>query len=236
MASATERTYPTAEDLGYDIYDAEVVAQPHAVYRRLRHQAPVAWSPTLNAWFVSRYEDVQYVLRHPELFSSRTRRPGGPAEGQARPDQHREQMTPPSTMTMMLADEPDHARLRRILDRDFTPGRVAALEPHIQTIADRLLERAADRYTFDLMEGLAIPLPVTVIAELLGIPPERGDDFKRWSAASNLRFLPDSPRLEIDTRNAAVVEFREYLQAQIAARRREPTDDFIGRLAAARHG
>ena len=234
MATTTERSHPTAEDLGYDIYNAEMVAQPHAVYRRLRHEAPVAWSRTLKAWCVSRYEDVQHVLRHPDLFSSRSRQPGGPAEGQARPDQHREQMAPPGTMTMMLADEPDHARLRKILDRDFTPRKVAALEPHIQTIADRLLKSAADRDTFDLMERLGIPLPVTVIAELLGIPPERGDDFKRWSAASNLRFLPDSPQEEIDTRNAAVVEFREYLQAQIAARRREPTDDLIGRLVAAR--
>ncbi len=223
----------TAQDLGYDIFDQEVVAHPHRLYERFRAEAPIIWSTQHDGWILSRYEDVHHVLRDPARFAKLPDRPPTPATGQARPDQYREEMAPFGTMTMLRADEPDHSRLRRLLDRDFTPKKIAELEPHVQQVADALVEGQAQKPTFDVMEGLAIPLPVTVIAELLGIPPERGSDFKRWSDASTHRFAPDTPKDEMDRRNAAVVEFRDYLKDQIRQRRVEPADDFIGRLVAA---
>src|SRR5207253_4273911 len=101
---------------------------------------------------------------------------------------------------------------------------------HVQEITERLLAGAASRSEFDVAEELAVPLPVTVIAELLGIPPERGAQFKRWSDAATEPIRPDSSDVEIAQRNAEIVAFRAYLMEQIEEKRRRPTDDFIGRL------
>ncbi len=223
----------TIEELAFDIYDHDVIAHPHAFYARMRDEAPVLWSDQHRGWLLTRYEDVRTVLRDNERFSSVRSPAGGGAQSIARPDAHREEVAPPGTLTLLGADPPDHTRLRRLLDRDFTPGKIAALEPHVTVVADRLLEGAASRPTFDVMDELAVPVPVTVIAELLGIPPERGGDFKRWSDAATEPFRPDSTDEEIAARNQEIVEFRAYLQEQIAARHDNPTDDFIGRLVVA---
>ncbi|MFL2646606.1 MAG: cytochrome P450 [Dehalococcoidia bacterium] len=223
----------TASDFGYDVFDQNVVAKPHPIYEKMRLNAPIVWSEQHDGWILTQYQDVHTVLRDPDLFAKLPDRPVTQAGGQGNPQQHREMMTPLGTKNMLNVDEPDHKRLRRVLERDFTPRKIADLEPHVYEVADRLLEGASQRDQFDVMDELAVPLPVTMIAELLGIPPEQGADFKRWSDASTHRFPPNAPQSEIDERNAAVIEFREYLKSQIDQRRISPTDDFIGRLVAA---
>jgi cytochrome P450 len=86
-----------------------------------------------------------------------------------------------STPTVISTDPPLHGHLRGIVNRGFTPSRIERIAPGIQEITDALLDDAVARGEMELMQDLAIPLPVTVIAELLGVAPERGDDFKRWS-------------------------------------------------------
>jgi cytochrome P450 len=211
------------------LYNPHIIARPHAYYARLRREAPIIRWEQIDSWVLARYEDVRAVLRDPKQWSSFRI-----TSRVARPDQHREEVAPLGTLTMLTADPPDHSRLRKLLDRDFTPGKIALLAPHVQEITDRLLAGAADRDTFDVAEDLAVPLPVTVIAELLGIPPEQGAQFKRWSDAATEPFRPDMTTEQEAERNAEIVAFRTYLLEQIEEKRRRPTDDFIGRLVQAR--
>ncbi len=223
----------TKTDIGFDFFDFDAIARPHRFYERLRHDAPIVWSDQMQAWLLTKYEDVRAVLRDPSRFSNvRPQRSGG-VQVSGRPEMHREDVAPLGTLTMLGADPPDHTRLRRLLDRDFTPAKIRAQEPHIQEITDRLLEGAAQGESFDVAEDLAVPLPVTVIAEMIGIPPELGDQFKRWSDAATEPFRPESTDEEIHARNREIVAFREYLQAQIEVRHENPSNDFIGRLVAA---
>jgi cytochrome P450 len=219
----------TPTDIGMNIYDPRVIARPHAFYAVLRKEAPIAWSDQFQGWILTQYDDVRAVLRDAGTQWSAVRK----QVGMARPDQVREQVAPPGTYTMLNADPPDHTRLRRLLDRDFTPGKIAELAPHIQEITDRLVKGASKKATFDVAEELAVALPVTVIAELLGIPTEMGPQFKRWSDAATEPFRPDSTDEEIRERNEEIVAFRTYLQERIEERRGRPTDDFIGRLVQA---
>jgi cytochrome P450 len=221
----------TATELGWNIYDPAVVRFPHQHYARMRREAPIVRSPQLDAWVLTRYEDVRGVLRDPRQWSSF--RLGQPT-GMVRADLKRESVAPMGTLSMLNADPPDHTRLRKLLDRDFTPGKIMQLAPHVQEITERLLAGAGQRERFDVAEELAVPLPVTVIAELLGIPPERGAQFKQWSDAATEPFTPDSTDEEVDARNAQIAAFRAYLVAQIEQKRRTPTNDFIGRLVQAR--
>ena len=134
---------------------------------------------------------------------------------------------------MLGADPPDHTRLRKLVDRDFTPGRISVLVPHLQEITDELLVGAASRGTFDVAMDLAEPLPIMVIAELLGIPPELHRQFKRWSDAAIEPVGPLATDEELLARNASITAFRGYLNEQIESRQARPTDDFIGRLVEA---
>jgi cytochrome P450 len=218
----------TTTDIGWNVFDPAVVRFPHRFYARMRREAPIVRSEQLNAWALSRYEDVRAVLRDPQQWSSFR------LDDADREERPRETVAPPRTLTMLSSDPPDHTRLRKLLDRDFTPGRIMQLAPHVQEITDRLLADAAERETFDVAEELAVPLPVTVIAELLGIPPELGAQFKRWSDAATEPFTPSTTDEEAAERNAEIAEFRAYLLEQIEAKRRVPTNDFIGRLVQAR--
>jgi cytochrome P450 len=219
----------TTTDFGWNIFDKRVVAWPHPYYARLRREAPIVRSEQLQSWVLTRYDDVRAVLRNPEQWSSF--RMG--AEAMARADQPRESVAPMGTLTMLNSDPPDHTRLRKLLDRDFTPGRIMRLAPHVQEITDRLLAGAGGRGELDVAEELAVPLPVTVIAELLGVPPEQWAQFKRWSDAATEPFLPDTTDEQVAVRNAELREFRDYLMRQIEEKRRVPSDDFIGRLVQA---
>lgn len=135
-----------------------------------------------------------------------------------------------SSRALISADPPDHTRLRHLLNRGFTPRRIAELEPRIRQIARDCLDRVEGREEIDLMRDFAVPLPVTVIAELLGVPEERFADFKRWSDAIvegvSLGGAAAPPRALIGT----MIDFMRYLEELIEARRAEPTDDLVSVL------
>ena len=189
----------------------------------------------MGGWMLLRYDDVKAVIRDPARSSSvkaeaRRRGVNPPREGVAGID-------PP---TLLSTDPPDHTRLRRLLDKEFTPRTIAKLEPYVRDIAAELLRDAVAEGRIDVIDDLAIPLPVIVIAELLGVPRDQRELFKRWSSAVTDPARPDQDPEEQAERDAlrleAIVEFREYLREAIVQRRGQPTDDFIGQLVAARDG
>ena len=134
---------------------------------------------------------------------------------------------------MITKDPPEHTRLRKLVSKAFTPRMVSQLEPHIRTITNELLDAVMDKGVFDLVQDLAYPLPVIVIAEMLGVDPERRDDFKRWS--DDVIHLVAAGQNE--ARMAQYMEsweaFKAYFVEMIEARRRAPRDDLVSALVQA---
>ena len=215
--------------MGLDMFDPRMIANPHQFYRRMRDEAPVVWSEQTNAWVLTQYDDVRNVLRHPELFSS-----AGTMSGMVgRTDINHEEVAPHGTLTMLNSDRPEHTRLRKLLALDFTPNRIDRMRPRISELCQQLLDGASQRKSFDVSKDLAEPLPVTIIAELLGIPIELGGQFKKWSDAATTPLPPSASNAAVLSRNEQIVAFRSYLQGRIEERHNNPTNDFIGRLVAA---
>jgi len=243
----------------YDPFSVEVQRDPYPHYAALRERAPVHRLEGSGFYVVSRYDDVMFVLKHPELFSSRAMQmmmmagmgggmqsmggTGGgldPAALQLMADIAKdlpfnpiEMMSKPS---LIASDPPNHERLRNIVNRGFTPRRIAALEPRIREIAREALDAMLDEGEFDLVSGYTIPLPVRVIAELLGVEAERQVDFKRWSD----ELISGSTGAASGTRPESMIrafrEFNEYFMDVIERRRRDPKDDLISALVAAEEG
>jgi cytochrome P450 len=172
---------------------------PYPAYAELRRHSPVTKIEKMGAYVVARYADVAYVLRHPELFSSRAMQtamgsplfdggdgsPPSPAEAArladaiaAMPVSIADWM---AARSLIASDPPDHGPMRNIVNRGFTPRRIAELESRVRAITRRTLGAFEDKADFDLVSELFTPLPVTVIAELLGVEADRAADFKHWS-------------------------------------------------------
>src|SRR5439155_7803625 len=128
----------------------------------------------------------------------------------------------------LFMDPPDHTRLRNIVSKAFTPRTITALEPRIREITVELLGRMESGVAIDIVEALSVPLPMTVIAEMLGIDPADRADFKRWSNATTGIKWMDPATLH--------AEFGAYLGRVLDDRRREPRDDLISRLLVASDG
>ncbi len=218
------------EQLVYDPFDPAVRRDPHPYYAVLRREAPVHHVPGLDVWAVSRHADVVAVLRDPQRFSSAAMAqlmwraadlapPNGDDRG---PDRN--------AAAIIGCDPPAHTRLRGIVSRAFTPRRIAELEQRVRKIARDLLASFVATGTCDLVADYAVPLPVAVIAELLGVDPDRHRDFKRWSDAM-MRAVFDTPgEEEARAIGACLVDMNAYLDETIAARRLRPGDDVIGTL------
>jgi cytochrome P450 len=201
-----------------------LLADPYAVYERLRDIAPVhriAGPDGSPAWLVTRYEDVREALANPLLsLDKRHSRPGG----------YRGLALPPALDANLLnMDPPDHTRIRRLVARAFTPRRVEQLRTPIRQTADRLLDVLGPHGTTDLVAAYAAPLPVSVICDLLGVPGEHRWDFRAWTDAL---VAPDPARPE--AAKEAVVAMLGYFTALLAGKRKEPADDLLSDLIAVR--
>ncbi|MGI9184871.1 MAG: cytochrome P450, partial [Solirubrobacteraceae bacterium] len=146
----------------YQLLDPEVLADPYPLYRRLREDSPVHWDPYLHAWVVTRYADVSEVLHR--FRAARTPAPDRLAAlGMG-------ELTPIAAVMvrqMLFLDPPQHGRVRRLAAVAFTPRRVSVLREHIREIATGLVDDLAGAGSFDVMSGLANPLPAIVTAEML---------------------------------------------------------------------
>ena len=196
------------------------VADPYPVYRALRESDPYHLSDLTGEFVISRFEDVDEILRDWHRFSNE--RP---------PDRIR---TPETDSSILQRDPPDHTRLRALVSRAFTPRRIATMEEHIRETAHALLDEVADRDQFDLMSNLAALLPTVVIAEMIGIPTAERQQFKAWSDAFIRIGDRTSTPEEVEQGLAAARALYEYFADQVELRRHEPADDLITRLITAR--
>lgn len=209
----------------YNPFLPEVQENPFPYYAYLRQHAPAYQVPGVGFWAISRYEDVLFILKNPQVFSSTILTSS--LMGDLDP-------WPPNVPAMIALDPPNHTRLRKLVNRAFTPRRVASLEQHIREVAHHLVEQLPSQGTFDLVSELSAPLPVITIAELLGVPPERRDDFKHWTnavaRATNGMAVPPEERSGI---GESIGAMNAYFQEAIAAYRKRPGDNLLSDLVRA---
>ncbi len=209
-----------------DLFSPDFKQNPFPTFARMRQEAPVYRhvSPGgVVTWYVTRYEDVLAVLRDNDHFIKDV--------SKIRPS------TKPKTSihqrineNMLFADPPDHTRLRALVNQAFTPRRVEKMAGRIREIADGLLDENVRDGEIELIAGYALPLPVMVICEMLGIPEPDQAQVTDWSQAI---ISPGSKGLSRRARKRKMREFVAYLQATFADRRQRPQDDLITALVQA---
>src|SRR5579884_3883025 len=182
---------------------------PYSWYAAMRRTSPVFYDPNDGCWHVFRYDDVQRVLQEYATFSS-------DLSGQL-PIEQRDAIQ----ASIIAMDPPRHHRLRALVSKAFTPKAVAGLAPRIAAITNELLDRVGEAGQMDVIADLAYPLPVTVIAEMLGVPVEDRAQFKEWSDA----IVGETGGLGGGER-----ELAEYFFHAIEQRRRDPRNDLITAL------
>src|SRR5712692_5454536 len=160
----------------YNPLSPQTYRNPYPRYALLRAKDPVHWSPLMDSWVLSRYEDVDTVLRDHKRFSSDARN-----SRSTRPRRQPSVAAPNEPPSMLFSDPPDHTRLRALVNKAFIPQAIEALKPRIRAIAEELLNQIQDPAACDVIETIAYPLPVIVMAELLGVPPQHRAQFKLWS-------------------------------------------------------
>ena len=199
---------------------AEYFSDPYSVHARLRAQHPVAqviMPGGTPAWLVTGYAEARAALTDPRLLKL-------PDGWRPEPDS----LLAAIDLHMLNLDPPDHDRLRKLVNKAFTPRRVEQLRPRITAITAELLDDMSTRTEVDLLAAFAFPLPVTVICELLGVPVADRDQFRAWSAT----IVADTVSPERFQADATAMV--GYFRTLLAARRREPADDLLSALISAR--
>lgn len=213
-----------------EIFTRDYSVDPNPTYARLRSEAPVCpvTSPRFDSYFITCYDDVKTALSDPRLSKDLY----GPGQDYLRI------FGPNSALlnqNMLHSDPPEHTRLRRLVSQAFTPRRVDALRPRTVEVVDGLVDAIAARGSADLMREFALPLPVTVICELLGVPVQDREDF--FEHTDVIRTRGQAGRgSEADNAavQAAQQALADYLADLIARKRTDPADDLLSALIAAR--
>lgn len=216
-------------DTRLDIYSSESKADPFAVFARYRATEPVvrvALPDKTPGFLVTRYDDVTQLLKDPRFAKSRY--------NAMTPEQLKKQPWMPAMFrsverNMLDLDPPDHTRLRDLVHKAFTPRLMEQMRARVQSLADELLDKVAKKGEMDLIRDYALPLPITIITEILGVPTRDQDKFHKWSNVivsgdqfkGGLRVLP------------AVFMFVRYVRGFFKARRADPKDDLGSALVAA---
>jgi pimeloyl-[acyl-carrier protein] synthase len=231
--SLARPTLPAALD-ALLVSDA-IMEDPYPIYAEVRAQGPVLWSEAWRAWVVSRYDDVNVSLRDKDHLSNENRQAQLfthlPAEQQVQVAPLRHYF---AQKDVIGSDPPDHTRMRALVQKAFTPRTVASLEGRVRALARDMLGEAVQPGTFDFVAEVAHPLPVILIAELLGAPPEDRHLFKRWSA--EILGFQGTGKTELApalVSQRSLLELFDYMNRLIDDRRVAPRDDVITTLALA---
>ena len=201
----------------------EVLADPYPLYNRLRTADPVHWDPFLHTWVVTRYEDVDYVLKH--FSAARTPTPQQLTElGLSGLNRVAEVLV----RQMLFLDGRAHARVRNLAASAFTRSRVQRLRTHIEEITNSLLDAVMERREMDVIADLGDPLPAIVTAELMGLPTSDWQQLTAWSTQfaevlGNLQHNPDHTARVLRT----IDELTDYFRAAVRDHREHPGDDLI---------
>ncbi len=201
-----------------NFFSDELRRDPFAAYDRARISSPVLPIPSLGLWMIFEYEEVKRAMTDHEAFSSSMAKANRP--------------NPP---WLVFFDPPRHSKLRALIARAFTPGMVASLEARIRQLSDEVLDQNVERGEMDIVAEFAAPLPVMVIAQMLGIPDAEWRDFRRWSdviVTSSSLAVTGGEQWKATAAEAAAVgsEMKSSLREWIAERRSAPKDDLLTAL------
>jgi cytochrome P450 len=208
---------------------------PYPALRQLREEDPVHWSDAIGGWVLTRYDDIVVSFKDTDHFSNEGRL--------ARAVEH---LAPESrlklktfeehyrTKGLLHSDPPDHTRLRALVTRAFTPRTVEAMQPRIRAIADELLSNVEPLGRMDVIRDLAVTLPITVLAEIMGMPPEEKLLVKGWADALLAFQGVNNPSERIlESAQKTLVELKGYLADLVRAKRRKPGTDLLSQLVGA---
>lgn len=211
-----------------DISSPKFKANPYPFYAQWREESPVRCVKLPDkriAWLITRYEDVAAVLKDERFGKDRFKTPELTAKQPWMPKSFR-----PLARNMLDQDPPDHTRLRALVHKAFTPRLVEEMRRRVQSLTDELLDAAQRRGRMDLIHDYALPLPSTIIAEMLGVPAADRHRFHRWSSAM---VTSDTSKFSLFRAMPNVLAFLRYVRKLIKRRRAEPSDDLAGALARA---
>ncbi len=220
--------------------DPATIADPYPRYQQLREEDPVHWHQGLNGWVLTRYTDVLAALRDQRLSSALMS-----TFTERLPEAASEKIQPLIRLfsdMMLMADPPDHTRLRMLANKAFTPRVIDRMRSNIQATCEKLLDRVEGDLSnggrqngqMDVIKDLAYPLPAVVISEMLGVPANDQEQFKNWTG--DLAAFLGNVRMVAETGGIAqksVFELSDYLRNIISQRRLDPQEDLISALVAA---
>lgn len=208
--------------------DEAIQLFPFPTYDKLRKEQPVFHDPDTGHYVLTRYEDVRKALMNPSVLSNRTPFLGDRWTPEANAMFERDGWLPMDTL--VSNDPPDHKVYRKLVDKVFTTGKVTGLEPRIGEIITDLIDGFIDRDEIDFLEEFAIPLPMYVIAEQLGVRREDRARFKIWSDAAIETTGPVTPERELDLARV-IIDMQQYMAHEIERVRAEPDELLLSRLA-----
>jgi len=231
--------------IDYDPLISREWDDPYPTYRRLRDEAPVHFAPGSNTWTLSRYDDVVFALKHPELFSSASafdvlaqqlavdigwRDLVAFARFLVRARVGWKMFVTGAGDSVIGVDPPRHEELRGIVNRAFTPRRIEGWSRRVGEVVEACMAKLRRGDRFDVVEDLAIPVPMIVIAEMIGVETERRADFKAWSNAIISGVSSSDRKRARPAMLDAMTELSRYLHGVVRERRRMPADDLISVL------
>jgi unspecific monooxygenase len=217
----------------FDPWDPAFLADPYPAYAELRARGRVHHYEPTNQWLVPHHADVSALLRDRRLGRTYQHRFSHEEFGRTPPPPEQEPFHTLNDHGMLDLEPPDHTRIRRLVSKAFTPRTVERLKPYVERLAGELVDGLVRRGGGDLLAEVAEPLPVAVIAEMLGVPESDRAPLRPWSA-DICGMYELNPSKETAARAVrASVEFSDYLRELIAERRKDPGDDLISGLIAA---
>jgi cytochrome P450 len=225
--AGNQETAPKPSMLG--AIGPELLADPYRVYRMLNSMSPVLWMDGLfglGGWIITDHAACSSGLRS-KHFIKEGYRVLSPEKLALIPQEGASELAERRRSNMLFRDPPDHTRLRGLVSQAFTPRMVERLRPHVAEIARDLVDQAVAKKSFDLIREVAFPLPIIVIAELLGVPAADRDRFKSWSTDTTALLHPDASAEDIARGQRAIDSMDAYMQGVIDERRKDPQSDLI---------
>jgi cytochrome P450 len=220
-----EAAYNPSIDFNLAKVDRAFLEDPFPTYARLRTESPIHRNPD-GTYFVTCYREVAEVLRSKEMSSDKTDQMTARFGADAPITEH-------NLNVMVFRDPPDHTRIRKLVAHAFTGRALARWEAVVEAVVDRLLNEALDGGEMDLIQDFAYLLPLTVIGEMMGVPTEDRERFKRWSTMVTASLEPSAGSDVVDDANATVEDFKAYLGTLAEERRKRPGDDLMSLLVQA---
>jgi cytochrome P450 len=229
MSSASSRPI-TVE---FDYFSPSFRADPYAAYARLREQAPVCWGVGFEpgmpgVWHIARYADIQRILKDPRFTHQHARETTGPSSAADGPQDEAQLFRELSGLSLLFIDPPAHTRLRALVSKAFTPRMVESVRPRAQALADELLDAATG--ALDVIGGYAMPLTLTVISEMLGVPIESREEMREWAGVLVRAVDAKRDTAIYGPATAVTMQLVALFQGVLEERRAQPRNDLISEL------